>query len=263
MLRFEQMMLLGLFAVLALVFLPVINSNAAEMPEGLVLYYDFSDSGAGEVEDLSGFGNTGVIKGNPEWIDGPEGMDSGLRFLANSDYVETADSESLRPDDITIAVWIKSELTTGSIEMLRKYVWSTLGYLIKVEPDYDYTMFFLFDGVVSHGLMIPLVQKDVWEHVAVTFDGEMQVGYLNGELAEKAGQPGVDAVMQWQGPLEHTNTPLTIGGISGFKGAVDEIAIYNRALSAEEIKESAFAGHLSPVEPGGKLAATWAGIKQE
>jgi len=72
-------------------------------------------------------------------------------------------------------------LITGIIETLRKFEWPTKGYLIKVEPQFDYCFFFLFGGQASKGVTIPLVQKDKWEHIAVTFDGEEQIGYLNGE----------------------------------------------------------------------------------
>ena len=142
-------------------------------------------------------------------------------------------------------------MTAGSIGTLCKYEWPTKGYLIKVEPEFDYCFFFLFDGQNAKGVTVPLVEKDKWEHLAVTFDGEQQIGYLNGEIGVINGQ---EAILRWGDAIVHTNNPLTIGGITGFRGTVDEIAIYNRALSQDEIQASMGLGHVQPVEPVGKLA---------
>lgn len=250
---------LGMILALVLMFLLIPNSNTEELPEGLVLYYKSDKPFAKEIKDWSNSGNTGVIKGDPEWIDGHEGMGSALRFKSNSDYIEVADSESIKPEHITIALWIKSELTAGSIETLRKFEWSTKGYLIKVEPQFDYCFFFLFDGQNAKGVTIPLIEKDKWEHIAVTFDGEQQIGYLNGEIGIKNGE----AILKWGDAIVHTNIPLTIGGITGFRGAVDEIAIYNRALSQDEIQESMGLGHVRPIKPIGRLATSWGRVKGE
>ncbi len=249
---------LGIILALALMFLSASKSNAKDLPEGLVLYYKSDEANAKDIKDWSGSGNTGVIKGNPEWIEGPEGMGKALRFQSNSDYIEVADSESIKPEHLTLALWIKSELTAGSIEMLRKFEWPTKGYLIKVEPQFDYCFFFLFDGQNSKGVTIPLVEKDKWEHIAVTFDGEQQIGYLNGEIGIRNGQ---EAILKWGDAIVNSNNPLTIGGITGFRGTVDEIAIYNRALSQDEIQASMGLGHVQPVEPVGKLATVWANLK--
>jgi hypothetical protein len=248
---------IGSLLVLAFIFLSIPKLDALQLPEGLVLYYKFDEQNK-NIKDWSDKNNTGVTKGNPEWIEGPERMGKALRFTNSSDYIEVADSESLNPDYITISMWVKSELTAGSIETLRKFAWDTLGYLIKIEPQFNYNYMFLFDGQQARGVKLPLVEKDKWEHIAVTFDGEEQIGYYNGEIGLFGGSP---SVLKWAGVLKHTNQSLTIGGISGFRGALDEIAIYNRALSEEEIKTSMASGHVLPVKPMGKLTTTWSKLK--
>lgn len=249
-------LLLGITFALLSIFLPTLI-QAKDLPEGLVLYLKFDNPGEQEINDHSGSGNIGAINGNPELVEGPEGLGNALRFKSNSDYIEVADSESIKPEHITIAVWIKSELTAGSIETIRKFEWPTKGYLIKVEPDFNYTYLFLFDGQSSKGVTVPLVEEDKWEHVAVSFDGEQQIGYYNGEIGVQNGE----AILKWEGALAHTNNPLTIGGITGFRGAIDEIAIYNRALTQEEIQKSMGLGHVQSVEPISKLATIWGNLK--
>ena len=74
---------------------------------------------------------------------------------------------------------------------------------------------------------IPL---NAWTHIATTYDGANQRLYINGALVATKAQTGSIAV---------GNQPLRIGGnsVSGefFRGVIDEVRIYNRALTAAEI----------------------------
>ena len=70
-----------------------------------------------------------------------------------------------------------------------------------------------------------------WTHLAVTYDGSVQRLYVNGVLAGSHAQTGSMAV---------GNQPLRIGGNASFAGEffaglIDEVKVYNRALSAAEI----------------------------
>jgi hypothetical protein len=69
-----------------------------------------------------------------------------------------------------------------------------------------------------------------WTHLATTYDGVNQRFYVNGALVATKAQTGSIAA---------GNQPLRIGGnsVSGeyFQGVIDEVRIYNRALSAAEI----------------------------
>jgi len=74
---------------------------------------------------------------------------------------------------------------------------------------------------------IPL---NAWTHIATTYDGANQRFYINGVLVATKAQTGSIAV---------GNQPLRIGGnnVSGefFRGVIDEVRVYNRALSLAEI----------------------------
>jgi hypothetical protein len=70
-----------------------------------------------------------------------------------------------------------------------------------------------------------------WTHLAVTYDGATQRLYVNGVQAASRAQTGSIAV---------GNQPLRIGGSASFageffQGLIDEVKVYNRALSASEI----------------------------
>ena len=74
------------------------------------------------------------------------------------------------------------------------------------------------------------IALNTWTHLATTYDGANQRLYINGVLVATKAQTGAIAA---------ANQPLRIGGnnVSGefFQGLIDEVRIYNRALSAAEI----------------------------
>ena len=51
--------------------------------------------------------------------------------------------------------------------------------------------------------------------------------------------------------------------LSSMFGIIDEVAIYKRALTADEVKQDMSKGIIAPVSPAGRLVATWGIIKGE
>ena len=65
------------------------------------------------------------------------------------------------------------------------------------------------------------------------------------------------------GPLQANDRNLLVGKYNNtFDGIIDEVAIYNRVLTEEEIKQDMNKGILYAVSPAGRLATTWARIKR-
>src|SRR5260221_3354176 len=82
-----------------------------------------------------------------------------------------------------------------------------------------------------------IVQFNTWYHVAMTYDGASLSLYVNGAL---------DNSLAASGPIVPKAVPLRIGGTSTgpwfFNGRVDEVSLYNRALSASEVQAIYAAG---------------------
>ena len=242
-----------LFAIVVLLSSVLVH---AEEPEGLVLYYNF-DTEDKEITDLSGTGNNAVIKGQPKWVEGKIG--GALEFAASGQSLETPHSDSLVPDDaITIALWVNWSGENLPNHMIEKFTWQVGGYLYKMEN--NETNLWLYDeaGGAHMYRARPIPVPGEWTHLAVTFDGENQKGYVNGVSGN------VD--MPWAGNLGHVDRPLMMGAHQGgmlFTGMLDDVAIYNRALTEEEVLEVMENGHLvvKAVRPIGKLAATWGHLK--
>ncbi|MCG9127798.1 LamG domain-containing protein [Candidatus Poribacteria bacterium] len=97
-----------------------------------------------------------------------------------------------------------------------------------------------------------------WHHVATTYDGDMIRQYIDGKLDVEFKPP--------VGKITSVDTVFRIGngqtGLAGMVGMVDEVAVYSRALSEDEINSDMNNGVFFDVSPGGKLATIWADMKE-
>ena len=106
------------------------------------------------------------------------------------------------------------------------------------------------------GFGAPKFAAGEWNHLAGVLDGGNMALYLNGELIQELPDAGA---------LVSNGSEMEIGraGDGGFIGLIDEVAVYNRALSADEVSGNFGAGGLVAVEPAGKLATRWASLKMD
>jgi hypothetical protein len=245
-----------LTVVTMLVFLTLawsINSHAANE---LVLHLSF-DEGAGSVaKDSSSFGNDCTLNGNPVWIDGKFGK--ALEF-DGATWGEVAHSDSLNlTDAMTIEAWVN--LDEGG-EAIQSAVEKGSAWI-----DGEYNLAALYnDGSILQMKDLPeecnddnigsSIQDQQWHFLVGTWDGGVLKSYIDGSL---------DAEMSCAGTILTNDEPLFIGARGGKErfllGVLDEIKIYNYALSEAEIVKD-MENPITAVEPNGKLATTWSIIK--
>jgi len=96
------------------------------------------------------------------------------------------------------------------------------------------------------------LEAETWYHIAGTWSGKSLKIYLNGQLSK---------AKNWSGSCTLNQEPLTIGG-PGFKGAVDEVKFYNRALTDEEVMRNFQDKSQLAVTRAGKLPVVWGEIKE-
>ena len=100
-------------------------------------------------------------------------------------------------------------------------------------------------------------ELEEWHHVSSTFDGDMIRQYIDGKLDVEFAPP--------KGKINSIEVVFRIGkaqtGLPGMQGLVDEVAIYNRALSVDEINQDMEKGVYFAVSPNDKLATTWGKLK--
>jgi hypothetical protein len=223
------------------------------------------DEGKGDtVKDSSGNGNNGKITGTSLWVDGK--FQKALYFDGGAkgvDYVTVPDSNSLDPEDaITMMAWVKLDQISG---------WKLL---FKKEAVYEPT---LSEGKVVVYIANPSeawkdpaqgatsIKQGEWYHIAGTFDGAVIRAFVNGKVDGEAtykGTIGVTDRVIMMGTNVVNNQPMR--NCQPLFGAMDDVAIFDNALSESEITSLMTKGLASimAVEPSGKLSVTWGAIKR-
>ena len=231
---------------------------------GLVSYWSFDkETIVGKrVRDLWG-DNDGTIEGAPKVVKGKFG--EALEFNhANMDAVNVGDPRdgSLdfgRTTDFTLEAWVKPENSGVSMRIIDKKDAADTGYMIEHNITDGFQPYASDgQGEVSRILEGKAHFGEGWIHVVGVFErkGDVEL-YLNGESIKKAAMdtPGKEDV--------NTDSPFYIGRRPDgeyWLGCLDEIRVYERALSEEEIENNFRAQGLA-VESFGKLAITWGRIK--
>ena len=200
--------------------------------DGLVAYYPFN----GNANDESGNGHDGTPSGAAltEGIGGdPDGAYS---FDGIDDKLDVPDSPELNlVNAITISAWIKPAhewVQEGRIVCKRYDTWGW-GYALQLTGTRELDTWLSGSNHATSTSTVPL---DTWTHVAVTggaADGKIRL-YIDGVQDGEATQTGA---------LSPSGYGLRIGAQSQrsdiksvFHGSIDEVRIYNRALSESEIK---------------------------
>jgi hypothetical protein len=192
------------------------------------------DEGTGTVAGDSAGTNPGVVYG-AQWVDGQIG--GALNFDGKNDYVDCGNAEVLAPERMTLALWVFIEETASY-----QYI---LGKATNLSPSRDYALLTTGDGklefsfgesvsaqvLVRSSEALPVGQ---WVHMAATRDGSVASLYVNGRL---------ERLLAYTFDVTDKGYGLRIGSIGSkdgwagfFKGMIDDVCIYDEALSADEIQ---------------------------
>ena len=202
--------------------------------EGLVAYYPFN----GNANDESGNGNNGTENGGVTLISDRLGnANSAFSFDGVDDYIRVLDDDSLDiTDHFSVSFFIKTPLSqTGYFFTKHKASVDGDGsWFLELQP--NNTIMFESTPFSDYSVITGPITVGTWNHVAFTFDHgtDNWNTYVNGQLtgtgtrAFSIGNTAIDLIFG-----AHMNNS---GGIYNFyEGELDDIRIYNRALSEAEI----------------------------
>ena len=191
------------------------------------------DEGSGTLAyDSSGNNNNGTLN-NCTWVDGK--FKKALDFDGSTSYVQAS---SLNVSYLTIAAWVKWDQFFADSRGHAVVSNSNLaadGYMLyqNTSSPYNKIKTFVYASSLTMLTSVATLNTGTWYHVAVTYDGSALKLYINGSLdTQVAGSGTIGATTN---PLLFGSTYTTDGG--KFDGQIDEIHIFNRALSAQEIAD--------------------------
>ncbi len=236
----------------------------AQFPEdGVVGYWSF-DAGTingGKVQDVLGK-NDGELDGNPKTVNGK--VDKALEFNGEN-FVHIPGSDTLDfngAEAITVAAWINADSDSPVVGVVAGCCGTIVaqrdvnGWAIRFDgrnggSELEFITMPGWQG--DGGFGVPVFPKGEWHHLVGIVDGNKKYIYADGKLAKEEN---------YNGPMQTGGTEHEIGKASdgGFVGLIDEVVIYNKALSEKEVKMLYEAEGL-PVEARGKLTTRWAQMK--
>lgn len=239
---------------------PVILMCVAAVCEAqeLVLHLSFDALDGKVAKDRSEFGNDATFKGSPKLIDGVFGK--ALEFDGKTSG-QIADHASLDiVDEITIEFWaiVKGgEAIQSGVEKGVAWV-SGLYNLAALYNGGTILQFFDLPDACNDDNIGPSIQDGEWHFLAGTWDGKTILLYIDGEL---------EAEMACKGELKPNNDPLFIGARGGsgrfLTGALDEIKMYNYALTKAELLKDMEEPVTLHVDAQEKLTTVWARLKTD
>ena len=204
-----------------------------QVPAGpLVGYWKLDEPNGGDAVDSSGNGNTGKAHGTSV-VGGM--INRARRFSGKGDYIEIP-SINIR-DAITVAAWVYSDNFMQS------------GFLVMKNPvDTQWALllqsnrFLKWRGAgAGDKVMCPAPSNGAWHHIVAKQEGTTGSLYVDGALCSRAIQPAIG----------NGASSINIGRFDSgdhwyFNGHIDEVRIYNRALSDTEISQLITLSHPGP-----------------
>ena len=182
--------------------------------------------------DLDGNGYYAVDLQN---IGDGQSAGSGYKFDGVNDYVNCGNGNSLDiTDAITVSAWIKPNTIAGDHDIVGKVNYGAgLGWRIYQSANAIVAQA-KYGSTWDSTLQASAVNIHEWNHVLFTYDGANTKIYVNG---------GVPTIEAHTGTIAFTPVDLQVGVSTGspqywFNGSIDGVKIYNRALTATEIKQA-------------------------
>ena len=239
-----------------------VNAWALNDDKALMLYFTFDEDNGGKVKDVSGNNIEGTLEGAVWSKDGKIGGAVHLEGIDKFVEVDAVPELDIN-DELTIQGWFFPEESQGDSNLMgRRSSANVGGYCLQWSAQFTgapqietWINIGGWQGSRNKQTIKPALEE--WHHVASTFDGDKIRQYIDGKLDVEFEPPN--------GKINSIEVVFRIGkaqtGLDGMIGLVDEVAIYNRALTVDEINQDMENGVFFAVSPGGKLAITWGQLK--
>ena len=222
-----------------------------------VLGLDFAEGTGTATYDRTPNGNDATLAGSTSWVSGPYGT---ALNMGGTGYASIPDDPSQKPAAVTVSAWVNLDSLTSATTCGSSPTQDQLQYLAfkrnsepfnfsgysllywNISNRFHFNVDWPIAGEIdqSSAASTSAVSTGTWYHVVGTFDRPNIKIYVNGVL---------EGTTVHDHPIDYGNLPLFIGrtgecggGGSGsydgyLNGSIDEVAIYNRALTATEIAE--------------------------
>ena len=230
-----------LFCILSFAFCA--HQAHADITTGLVSWWKFDDGSGTSAIDSSGTGNTGTLSGStlPTWVSPGKIGTYDLSFDGVGSYVDGGTSDSLLISGVvTASAWVKTNVTT-SRAILAKYgssgrfnYWLSMTstgkiYFLRGNSSPDWT-----NSVTSNSS----INDNKWHLVVARYDGANMEIYIDGVYDNGTPETrDADAWAPFHFCIGRIGYYCDIDYDNPWSGSIDDVRIYNRALSASDVAQ--------------------------
>ena len=208
----------------------------AQIENGLVGYYSFDEGGGPVAYDRSPSRNNGRIVGGATWAKGSYG--TALEFDGKDDYVICGTGDNLKIGSAgTVMLWACPKTVRGGfVSLSTGEDWSDQRLVLGINTfgGAEKTTACLAGNGMKQKSGFGSLEPNQWSHIAATFDGRTLSAFRDGVLIGSRPQTVIPDIK---------GVPLWIGRCRGlgeeyFHGILDEVRIYNRPLTAQEVLDT-------------------------
>lgn len=246
--------------VLLMVFIFTVLSSfttySANPDKTLMLYLPFEEGNGDKTKDMSQYNHEANLVNKPSWVNGKKGK--ALEFTGNNYVIVPITDDLQLRKAFSVNFWVK-RADVQPAEWCYMVAAGTLKWAVIYNSNQKVGYIWSTAGAWGQRLKTDESLTTDWTHIAVNYEAGAGVEeYFDAKLAGKGvAPPQVDAI----------DGSIMVGarhpGQEFFKGIIDEVAIYNRTLTLDEIKRDMEAVGGASVSNTGKLASTWANIKNK
>ncbi len=196
----------------------------------LIGWWKFDEKKGDKAADSSENNNTGMLRGDPTWMPSEGKIGGAIKLDGDGDYIEITNEAVFDiTGPITVAAWVN--INSINSEWAGIVTKGDSAWRISTVFAEKRFHFAVTDSVWSNGQIS--VGANQWHHVVGVYDGQQYRTYIDGKL---------DISQPWAGGITTNDYPVCIGEnieLTGrcFNGLIDDVRIYNYALSEDQITE--------------------------
>ena len=226
--------LIGTSRYLFLFLFVFVASLSAQLENGLVAYFPLDGNGTDLVSGANGT-IYGATPAENRWGDSSKAYS----FDGTDDYIEVPFQSTYSTDAFSFSLWVKPTATSSQHTSPLTFRASTRGHILYKTPQNNWGAWVGTGGSWAENVL-GQIEVGNWQFIASTYASGSYKGYLDGDLVATIS-PSFS---------KNTSSPLRIGAgkTEGspdffFAGVVDEVRLYNRALSAAEVQQLQVVDH--------------------
>jgi len=204
---------------------------------GLVGWWGFN----GNANDESGNGNHGTVNGSTLTTDRFGNQNGAYSFDGVNDFIQLPNNPSIAPQNISVSCWFKINSTTTNQTLIRlRFSGYSITYNFtfqfgSIASDKLATNFFITGGANYAQPFSNVVNDNNWHNIVFTFDGLIYSVYIDGNQTFSASNFGSGSLL-----YNNSGNGYAIGRDGDnsnwyFGGLFDDLGIWNRALTQQEI----------------------------